>query len=420
MRHSTRGLTATLVAFCFVMAGIRNVAAQNPGSIIDLGTLGGTSTTPIGMNDLGDVVGSSSVAGHTASNAFLWSGGVMHDLGRLAGHVSSQARGVNNLRQVVGISFPPGFSGLFNSHAFLWENGVMTDLNTPATAAAGWLLTQGWDINDAGQIVGAGFRNGVALPRAILIENGVVTDLGTLGGPNATATSINRFGQIAGLAAASDTFTHAVTWTNGVIKDLGGTLGNFVNLAYGLNDLGEAAGSWSTPSGGLPMFWDASGAPVMLPLLDSVGNAYHINNLRQIAGAGHAAAGAAQRAVLWQDGAIVDLETLIPTGHELMGAYSINNAGQVVGQWMSGRGFLIQLPVSASGVGTLVESLVGDPQLEASLLAKINDAIGTPIAECNVLRAVANQIRAQSGKKIPADIAAELLENIQTATVACQ
>jgi probable HAF family extracellular repeat protein len=296
----------------------------------------------------------------------------------------------------------------------------MTDLNTPATAAAGWLLTQGWDINDAGQIVGVGFRNGVITPRAILLENGVVTDLGTLGGPGATATSINRFGQIAGLASATDGLSHAVTWTNGVIKDLGGRAGTGFNVAYGPNDFGETAGSFAAASGPIPVFWEADGTPVALPLLDPSGAVFAINNLRQMVGSGNAVGGSQLRAVVWQNGSAIDLETLIPAGNELMAAYSINNAGQVVGQMGFGRGFLIQLPVSASGVGALIESLVADAGVEASLLAKINGASGNPVAECNALRAAANEIRAQSGKKIPADIAAALLENIASASAACQ
>ena len=41
------------------------------------------------------------------------------------------------------------------------------------------------------------------------------------------------------------------------------------------------------------------------------------------------------------------------------------------------------------------------------------------VAECNALRAMANEIRAQDGKKIPTDIAAELLANIAAASATC-
>ena len=389
------------------LVGPQNISAQSPGTVIDLG---GTGTVPIGMNDLGEVVGLSTFAGDTRSHAFLWSGGVLYDLGTLPGHTVSQARGVNNLRQVVGAS-APSFTQAFR--AFLWDQGVMIDLNTPATAADGWVLTVAFDINDAGQIVGWGSHNGI-VQRAFLLDNGVVTDLGTLGGAQAVATAINRSGQIAGLAQAADGVRHAVTWTNGVIRDQGGNnAGASFNLANGINDFGESAGSFDTASGFIPMFWDVAGTPFALPMLGSAGQAYAINNLRQIAGTSGGAA------VVWQDGSPIDLETLVP-GFDLISANSINNAGQVAGQMAFGRGFLIQLPVPVSGVAALIDGLVADSGLQASLLAKINGAAAGRVAECNVLRAVSNEINAQSGKKIPADVAAQLLETIAIARADCQ
>ena len=58
---------------------------------LDLGTLGG-SATPLGLNDLGEVVGYFYISGNV-SHAFLYSGGIMKDLGTLGGS-SSQASGI--------------------------------------------------------------------------------------------------------------------------------------------------------------------------------------------------------------------------------------------------------------------------------------------------------------------------------------
>lgn len=68
----------------------------------------------------------------------------------------------------------------------------------------------------------------------------------------------------------------------------------------------------------------------------------------------------------------------------------------------------------------LIDRLVADSALQTSLLAKINGAAAGRVAECNVLRAVSNEITAQSGKKIPADVAAQLLETIAIASAGCQ
>jgi probable HAF family extracellular repeat protein len=50
-------------------------------SIVDLGTLGGASSNATGINDSSQVVGWANPAGSTARHAFLYSGGVMSDLG---------------------------------------------------------------------------------------------------------------------------------------------------------------------------------------------------------------------------------------------------------------------------------------------------------------------------------------------------
>ena len=43
----------------------------------------------------------------------------------------------------------------------------------------------------------------------------MIADLGTLGGPNSVAYSINDLGKIVGVAQDADMYWHAVTWTKG-------------------------------------------------------------------------------------------------------------------------------------------------------------------------------------------------------------
>ena len=406
--------TLMVVVVLAALAGSQRVNAQGSGTFTDLGTLGGTRTLPIGMNDLGDVVGQSSLAGDTASRPFVWSGGVMQQLPLLATHPTGHARAINNLGQIVGISAPPGIAGILNSHAVRWDNGVVTDLNTSATAAAGWvLLTAAFDINDAGQIVGFGFKAG-NVQRAFLLDHTGITDLGTLGGPQAAATGINRSGQVVGLSSNANNETRAFSWTTGVMTDLGGmTGGTGFNVANRINDFGEAAGTFSPPSGVVPVFWDATGAPTLLPLLDPTGTAFALNNVRQIVGSG------VGRAVLWEDNVAIDLESLISPVIELSIATAINNFGQVAGQTGSQRGFLIQLPARPSSISGLVSGLVADPEVQHSLLSKLDAAVNGGAPLCNVLRAARNEVDAQSGKKIPSDVAIRLLDAIDVAQTNC-
>ncbi|MCX6664990.1 MAG: PEP-CTERM sorting domain-containing protein, partial [Euryarchaeota archaeon] len=67
------------------------------------------------------------------------------------------ARAINNLGQIVGSSTTPGNTA---QHAFLWQNGIIYDLNDFISPDSGWELIEANDINDAGQIVGYGIHNG--------------------------------------------------------------------------------------------------------------------------------------------------------------------------------------------------------------------------------------------------------------------
>jgi probable HAF family extracellular repeat protein len=69
-------------------------------------------------------------------------------------------------------------------HAVIYAAGQVKDLGP-----AGAKLSNAYDINDAGQVSGFALMNGTR--RAILYANGVLTDIGTLGGTDADATGIN-------------------------------------------------------------------------------------------------------------------------------------------------------------------------------------------------------------------------------------
>ncbi len=126
------------------------------GGLQDLGTLSGDNTSrAAGINDLGQVVGFSSVDGTTTYHAFLWtSSGGIQGLGTLGGS-SSIADAINASEQVVG--WANTASGAM--HAFLSQNGSMIDLNTLISDPS-WTLIEATAINDAGQIVGWGILNG--------------------------------------------------------------------------------------------------------------------------------------------------------------------------------------------------------------------------------------------------------------------
>ncbi|MBW4665618.1 MAG: PEP-CTERM sorting domain-containing protein [Chroococcus sp. CMT-3BRIN-NPC107] len=133
------------------------VAQAEPDSIYRL-----NRSTANDINDAGNIVGSGLVStfpSNSALEATLWTDadepGV--SLGTLGG-ANSEAFGVNNSEQVVGVSTL--LDGL-TQHAFLWEGDEILDLNSLIDPALGWELTSAFEINNSGDIIGIGFYNGV-------------------------------------------------------------------------------------------------------------------------------------------------------------------------------------------------------------------------------------------------------------------
>jgi probable HAF family extracellular repeat protein len=80
----------------------------------DLGTLGEGVAAAKSINDAGQVVGWS--ATEQGEHAFLWSDGVMTDLGTLPGGSYSRALGINAAGEIVGFSQ----TATHEQHATLW------------------------------------------------------------------------------------------------------------------------------------------------------------------------------------------------------------------------------------------------------------------------------------------------------------
>lgn len=120
----------------------------------DLGTLGGKHSSAKGINNFGQVIGSS-LTQSEESHAFLYSNGAMHDLSTLGG-TYAEAFSINDNSQIVGCSVTT--SG--KQHAFIYHDAIMTDLNELIAQDSDWELIWARDINDMGQIIGGGYHHG--------------------------------------------------------------------------------------------------------------------------------------------------------------------------------------------------------------------------------------------------------------------
>jgi probable HAF family extracellular repeat protein len=284
---------------------VASAASDGGMSIIGLGA----GTSAYGINDSGQVVGQST------AGAFLWSNGIMTNLGP----PGSVAYAVNSQGQVVGES----------TYGVVWSNGSAIDLNA---LSGGHNFA--YAIDDKGQVVGSRFPELTTFDsHAALWSNGSVANLGSLGGTLGVARGINDNGQVVGYSElANSAATHAFRWSNGAMTDLG-TLGGSNSYAWGINNNGQVAG-YSQVAGNSAMhaFVWSYGSMTDLGTLGGSGSfAESINDSGQAVGYSNTVGTTDSHAFLWSAGRMFDLNSLAPTGWNLVEARAINSFAQIAG-----------------------------------------------------------------------------------------
>lgn len=229
----------------------------------------------------------------------------------------------------------------------------------------GGTFSLAYAINDRGQIDGFSTLPGDQVEHSFLVKNGMMSDLGTLGGPNSQSfANLNNAPQVAGSAETSildpngEDFcgfgTHLIclgfVWQNGVMTPLP-TLGGNNSQAAAINDQGQVGGYAETSKADpncpapqvlqfRPVIW-TGGQIETVPLSpgDAEGAAFWINNKGALVGASGACAAydprygipfSPQHALLWRKGQRpIDLGNL--GGVSENAAFVINDQDQIVG-----------------------------------------------------------------------------------------
>jgi probable HAF family extracellular repeat protein len=303
-------------------------------------------------------------------------------LGTLGGSVANPFGAINNRSWLTGDS---SLKGDLTEHGFLWRDGVMIDLGT---------------LGGQNSSVGNPTTNVVGL----IVGNAETSEPDPTGdctvNPSTGVPTGECWGNTSGCPAAipcqaSQNLGRGFVWKDGVMTALPPLGGNY-SEAYGANNLGQIVGLAETntvdPNCAPPqqfrweaVIWGPKAGEIraLRPLPgDVIGGALAINDRGQVVGgSGHQCGFLpyptiyVEHAVLWQHGRPIDLGNFGGGQNNL--ASAINNRGQVVGASdlsgdATGHAFLWQ-----DGVLTDLGTLPGDYSSMAGNINESGQVVGT-------------------------------------------
>jgi probable HAF family extracellular repeat protein len=269
--------------------GARRAFLYSGNTYTDLGTLGGASSWASRINNSGQISGTSEWGSGAGTVGFFYSAGVMN---AIAG--SETANAINDSGMVAGTTWITEPDGDMNVQGYSWSAGSMTLLGTLPYGD----FSIAYGINNGGQVVGAAANAIDGAPNrpttSFLYADGMMTDLGNLGGVWSGALSVNDRGQVVGYSGmesiGGDLYpTRAFLYSDGVLHNLGSLVDGFWSSAQDINALGQVVGWGNTPGGSAGFLYMDGVMTDLNTLIDPasgwvVQDAWGINDLQQIAG----------------------------------------------------------------------------------------------------------------------------------------
>lgn len=313
----------------------------------DIGTLGGPSAGAVGVNNAGQVTGSSTLANSPFGHAFVWTrNNGMIDLGTLGG-TSSSAVAINQQGQVAGTSLAPDGT----SHALRWSASCgMEDVGLFAPGIS--RFTNATAIGDTGLVTGWGdTANGDGHAFAWTRETGII-DLGTLGGAASFAVAADAQGRVAGYATVPGNLWHAFVWNrSGGMMDLG-TAGGSESFALAMAANGHVVGVFNIAENQRGFSWTQASGMVDLGTLGGDGSrGFAVNNKGQVVGGATTRRNISHAFVWTAREGMVDLNKRLrhaPAGLVVDFAVAISDNGSIVATSNAG---IVLLKPDGSGPG---------------------------------------------------------------------
>ena len=343
------------------------------------------------INDFGQITGFTSQggAGISSDNSFIYQNGVATPLTMPSGYTGLYTHQINNNGELL-LSAYSG-TGLSETNlSAVWANGALTVLSIPAGYDPALNNSSAISINNDGDAFGS-LSTSITSSPAVWLNAASGTAPIFLAIPAEMAFGIadagNNKDQIVGMAGAGAQ-ADLVLW-NGVTSvpvDLGTPAGYAIANPVAITDSGEillfARNSGSTTQ---TYFTWKNGQFTQLPTLN--GDAYvRVSSMNQdgqaVGVVGSSSTDKNMHAVLWQDGQIVDLNTLITVPKTVNGlttdgilhsATSINDYGQIIasGDLVITPSVLpstLTVPTLASGASALLVDLPYAPFNPSSMV----------------------------------------------------